>query len=321
MRGEREIADLTAATQEASQLTLATGFETMTQQMRLVRRDSDEAAKYMRRAFFDEVTRDAQVTSDRLSLMFHGLLKVTPDAAKQIEAMFKTALSAGLQTDPESRQIFEEQFFAVAETRIDATDKEFNEVFKKLRTEFAEKDQRVLSLDDIEDFIISNKDQLGDNDITQLLTIALQAQGKTMELTQRIINANKDARTYMTSELSEAEANLASDRLLGNVVESSVAYKSGFNLKDEAAKKDLVARLKQAQKEDANSALKEEIGLFLKELKTVTAGTGQPTEIVFKTTGPEARAFDEMLQKLLSGIYVKRAKEGDTQWIQKILKN
>ena len=309
MRGEREISDMTAATAEASQLSMATGFETMTQQMRLIQRDSDDSAEYMRKRFFNTVTRDAINTSNRLSLLFHGLLKVTPDVADEVSARFRAGLSSAFQSDRASKQRFEDIFFDEAMLGDSKALLKDSAAFQAIQKEFFSKDA-VLDYTEIGQKLYDLKETLKPGEAQAIILAAISAQELSFVKGQKLVAENRKNIVDMEAAAIRSRKATLNTAMYGMLGEGESDADIRFNVEDEAFKTALLARI-EAKKTEADGGasdlqdMKEELAAFVTQLKDVTAGAGVQ-EITLKTTGPEARKFQEILEQLLDGIYVDR---------------
>ena len=308
MRGEREISDLTAATAEASQLTMAQGFETMTQQMRLITRDSKEAAKFMRDKFFNEVTRDAQITSNRLALLFHGVLKATPSAVDEIRAKFQTGLSSLLQTDAGSQQMFEDEFIGGMQLRMQSF--AGSPVYKKIIDDYMSK-EATLTYVELEKILLENYEQLEPGELAGLNQQFLIAQGNVFKQTQQLVDKNKNNQTNLYMSLREQqESTQATSLTTESTGLGTKSYEASVVLKTEQEKAALTASINkkiQAANDGSGFAdIKDELKLLVAGLNGYKGGSTDPLTINFETTGPEAVKFRQIMNELLKGITVKQ---------------
>ena len=301
MRADRDISDLTAATAEASQKTMEDGFETMTQQMRLIRRDSTKAQEFMRQKFFHPLRRDAKETSDRFAIMFDKLLKVTPEKFDQLRAQIQGQMGALFQTDEGSAKIFESKFFgALDDTALKGEGA--SALMKKIRKDF-EDTNKILTAEEI----LAKIKDFSDPDRSAIVMAMTAAQRQTQAEVAVLINENRANEKDLFAAFTERTEDLAFLKSeTGAYNPTQKEEKFAFDIKTDEDRLQLIEKyqdlLKKSESENPGiyAKLTEEFTQMITALQTAKAGDDKPVEIVFQTTGPEARLMDKILRELKS---------------------
>jgi hypothetical protein len=311
MRGEREISDLTAETAEAANLTMAQGFETMTQQMKLIKRDSKAAKEYMKDAFFQPIRKDAKITADRLALMFHGILKMTPEAAKKIRAQLQSQLSMVFQTDVGTQQIFEDLFLAKMQSKGPeklAKPEIWTEMLAKYK-----KEENILTIDELQKTLVEGG--VSKEDFAVWSKAYFQATVGGMKYVNQAIEKDYTNQIKLMDAYQEMQADVSRAALRELDFKSemkSIEY-SPITLRDDKHKASLVTQFEKLITDAANSKdsavemkMVNEYKAVLKAIQEgIIGSTDQQIVIKLNTSVHEARIIQQALQDGMNGTNIR----------------
>ena len=111
MNAEREATDTSAATREAAKKDFEDGFQTMTQNMSLVKRSTDEMQEYMRGKLMNPLKESAHQTGVELALVSGHMKDIVSslDAYKGLEEFVQATFEGVAQTDRGARREIEQK--------------------------------------------------------------------------------------------------------------------------------------------------------------------------------------------------------------------